>query len=198
MDLPLTWKISRIAGIASVIFYISFLSASWSLAERPYSPLGNWLSDFGNSDLNPKGAVFYNTGMMLSGLSLFFFVPGFYKWRAKRPGRRMNVILILASGFMFSFSAIMAGFYSEDYGWLHSFWSAALFTALGFFLFLSGFLFTHSQKTRPLAYFGFAAGIIDIALGLVFRAPVLEWITVALAFGYVTLISWQMSRIDLG
>ena len=196
MDLPFAWRISRIAGIAAIILYLSFLSIAWCLAPVPYSPLENWLSDFGNSGLNPKGAIFFNTGMVISGLCFFFFVPGFSRWLTKKPGRRMNVILILAAGFMLALSIAMAGFYSEDYGWIHSFWSAVLFTALGFFLFLSGYLFARSSA-RPLAYYGFAAGITDIALGLVFRAPVLEWITIFAAFGYVGLVSWQMPRIDL-
>lgn len=195
MKLASTWQVGRIAGIVVILIFGVSVFTSWAFYPKPYSPFTNWLSDLGNSNYNPKGAIFFNVGLILTGIAFFPFCLGLYKWYTNEKKRKINFILVQVSGFLLAFSIVMVGVFSEDYMTRHSLWSSILFISLGFFLFLlTGFLFTHPSNIKLIAYYGFAVGAIDIVFGLVYNTYLLEWVTVFSSIGYIALIVYNMFK----
>ena len=53
----LNWPLAFIVGVAILVIYALFTVVSVSYFPGELTSLGNWLSDLGNSRLNPSGAV---------------------------------------------------------------------------------------------------------------------------------------------
>lgn len=195
-------RMSYIAGIASIILYSASVFVSWSLYPGPFSPFTNWISDLGNSGYNPRGAIFFNVGLILSGIALFLFCPGLRKWYTNDKSRRIGFVLVQILGFTLAFSMIMAGIFSEDYIAQHLFWSYCVFVSMGFLLFLSaGFLLTYPPRTpamRLVACYGLGTGVIDFVFGFVLNIHLLEWVNVFASMGYLALVAYIMSRKEPG
>jgi len=147
------WPISCIAGVAVIVLYCAFTFTSWALYPTPYSPVDNWLSDLGNSTYNPSGAILYNLGCILTGIALFPFFGGLYKWYTNDKGRRILLMITQAIGLFAAFSLVMIGVFSEDSGELHILWSSIFFLLNLLVLILMGVsLFTHPNYMKPIAY----------------------------------------------
>lgn len=192
---PLKWPISCTAGIAVIILYCAFTFTSWALYPTSYNPVNNWLSDLGNSSYNPSGAIFYNLGCVLTGIALFPFFGGLYKWHTNESWRKISLIVTQLMGILAAFSLIMIGVFSEDYGSLHTLWSSVFFIFnLVVLILVSVSLFTHPSYIKPIAYYGVLVAIINLLFVLVYDAPILEWFTVFTALGYVGLLVYNMFK----
>ena len=192
----LKWPISCIAGVMVIIFYCAFTFTSWALYPTSYSPVENWLSDLGNSSRNPNGAIFFNVGCVLSGISLFPFFAGLYKWYTDEKWRKISLIITQTLGSLAAFSLMMIGVFSEDCGEMHRLWSAVFFVLILIILILSGVsLFTHPDYIRRIAYYGFAVAIINFIF-VSYNIPLLEWFTVFTALGYVGSLAYNMFKIE--
>jgi hypothetical membrane protein len=95
MKLP----ISSMAGIAVIILYCVFTFSSWALFSTTYSPVTNWLSDLGNSSpmYNPRGAILFDLGCILTGIALFPFFIGLYEWCNEEKWRRISLTISQAT-----------------------------------------------------------------------------------------------------
>jgi hypothetical membrane protein len=116
-----------VAGVLVILFYCAFTLTSVLLFPRPVSPLNDWLSDLGNSSYNPRGAIFYNVGCVLTGLALLPFFVGFYYWYTDEKWRKSLIVVTQAVGFIAAFALIMIGVFSEDAGAIHHLWSLMFF-----------------------------------------------------------------------
>jgi hypothetical membrane protein len=189
------WPISSFAGIAVIVLYCVFTFSSWALYPTAYSPVTNWLSDLGNSTYNPNGAILYNAGCILTGIALFLFFIGLYKWYADEKRFRTPLLVAQAVGCMTAFSLIMIGVFSEDSGWPHHLWSQVFFILnLAILIQIGSILFTHPRYIRAIAYYGYVVAAINLMLLLLPNMPLLEWFTVFTALGYVSLLSYNMAR----
>lgn len=189
------WPISCMAGVAVIVLYCAFTFTSWALYPTPYSPVDNWLSDLGNSTYNPSGAILYNLGCILTGIALFPFFSGLYKWYTNEKGRKILLMITQATGLLAALSLIMIGVFSEDSGELHSLWSSIFFALNLLVLILMGVaLFTHPNYMKPIAYYGFIVAAINLLFVLVYRIPLFEWFTVFTALGYVGLLVYNMLK----
>jgi len=189
------WPISCMAGVAVIVLYCAFTFTSWALYPTPYSPVDNWLSDLGNSTYNPSGAILYNLGCILTGIALFPFFSGLYKWYTNEKGRKILLMIIQATGLLAALSLIMIGVFSEDSGELHSLWSSIFFALNLLVLILMGVaLFTHPNYMKPIAYYGFIVAAINLLFVLIYRIPLFEWFTVFTALGYVGLLVYNMLK----
>jgi hypothetical membrane protein len=185
---------SSLAGVAVIVLYCVFTFASWALYPTAYSPVTNWLSDLGNSTSNPRGAILYNLGCILTGIALFPFFIGLHEWYKDKNRFRLGFMVWQAEGCVAAFSLIMIGVFSEDSGWLHRLWSTVFFILiLGVFIGLGSLLFTHPRYIRTIAYYGFIVAAIDVMF-IFFDAPSLEWFTVFSALGYVGLMAYNMLK----
>jgi len=191
----LKWPISCMSGIAVIVLYCTFTFTSLALYPTPYSPVTNWLSDLGNSSFNPAGAVFYNTGCILTGIALFPFFAGLYKWYTHEKWRKISLIATQTVGFFAAFSLIMIGVFSEDYMGQHVFWSSVFFILNLVVLILAGVsLFTHPNYIRSIAYYGFVVAAINLLFVIVYTTPLFEWFTVFTALVYVGLLVYNMFK----
>ena len=187
------WQISSISGVFVIILYCIFTFSSWALYPTMYSPVTNWLSDLGNSSYNPHGAILYNLGCILTGIALFPFFMGLYKWYSEERRFRTRLLAVQIIGCLAAFSLIMIGVFSENAGWLHNMWSDVFFVLNLIVLVLIGaFLFPHPQYIKAISYYAFVVAAINLAFLVLPSTPLLEWFTVFTALGYVGLISYNM------
>ena len=175
-----------------ILFYCAFTLTSIAFFPRLVSPLNDWLSDLGNSTYNPRGAIFYNAGCILTGLALFPFFAGFYYWYTDERWRKSLIVVTQAVGFIAAFSLMMIGVFSEDAGAIHHLWSLVFFVFNLFVLILANVsLITHRKFIRPVGYYGLVVAMINLLfVGLTYTS-LLEWFTVFTALGYVALLSYN-------
>ena len=189
------WPISSLSGVAVIVLYCVFTFSSWALFPTAYSPVTSWLSDLGNSTYNPKGAIIYNLGCIFTGIALFPFFIGMYKWYITEKWRKTALLLTQAIGCAAAFALIMIGVFSEDAGSLHSLWSDIFFLLNLIVLVLMGAsLFTHPRHIKAIAGYGFVVAVINLTFLFVSNTPLLEWFTVFTALGYVGLLSYNTAK----
>jgi len=178
-----------------IVFYCAFTFTSLALFPRPFSPLANWLSDLGNSSYSPAGAIFYNVGCILTGLALFPFFAGFYKWYTDEKWRKSLMVITQAFGSIAAFALIMIGVYSEDYGEVHHLWSQVFFIFnLMVLVLANASLMTHRRFIRAVGYYGLAVAVVNLLFVALSNTPILEWFTVFTALGYVALLAYNSYR----
>ena len=182
-----TYPINLILGASVVILYVTFAGASFSRFPSSYSPFDNWLSDLGNPDLNITGAIFYNTGIILAGISLLFFFLYLTKLRlANNRLQRIMTVLTVGFGSIGSLAMIMTAVYPIDQPAQHSFWSMILYFSLGTaFAFSVAALRYHTTFPRWLLLFGGIAAFINMVAQIFFTdICISEWIVVPLLLSY--------------
>jgi hypothetical membrane protein len=152
----------------------------------------------GNSSFNPAGAIFYNMGCILTGIALFPFFGGFYKWYTNDKRRKVSLVFTQIIGFLAAFSLVMIGVFSEDYAALHTFWSSIFFLLnLIVLVLLGASLFTHPNYMKPIAYYGFLVAAINLLFLFVYNTPLFEWFTVFTALGYVGLLVYNTLKKEI-
>jgi hypothetical membrane protein len=187
------WPISCIAGVAAIVLFCLFTFTSWALYPSYYSPADNWLSDLGNSTYNPSGAMAFNVGCVLTGVALFPFFIGLYKWHTDQAWKKILLIVTQLIGIIAAFSLIMIGVFSEDFGELHRLWSAVFFLLnIVVLLLLGAALSTNPRFDKRIAYYGLVVVAINLVFVLVYVVPILEWFTVFASLGYVGLLVYNM------
>ena len=193
------WLISVIPGILVIGFFYTFTFISLAFYPSPFSPVNNWLSELGNSSHNPNGAFLYNLGCVLTGSALFPFYISMYKFYRKEIYHKILVISIQILGFCSAFALIMLGVYSQDFSSSHMIWAGAFFWLNLWVLISANFaLIFHKHFMKPIAIYGWsAAGInflfVILTISMV-NTPLLEWISVSTALGYVALIIFNIYK----
>ncbi len=194
---PLGRCVSTVTGVFGVVCYLVFALVAFGKYAGPYGPTKNWLSDLGSTMLNPAGAAYYNTGIILTGLSVLLFFLGFSQLRI--PGNRKQYSMLLVMqlfGVLGSFSLIMSAIYPIDALSSHRFWSISLYVMLGTaFAFSVSALRYHRTWPRWLLVIGVLVALVDILSGVFGTSCVMEWITVALFLFYVSASSIVVRRI---
>ena len=171
--------------------YIAFAFLAFVRYPTSYSPTLNWLSDLGSLDLNPKGAHFYNTGMIITGIFLIPFFLGLSTMKLE-DNKVQNMMLFITQlfGLLGSLSMIMTALYPINYVTPHSFWSAGLYITIG-----TSFAFSvaasryYPEWPKWLLLFGAITALSDMLISVFFNTiHVLEWITVSLFLVYCILL----------
>jgi hypothetical membrane protein len=188
--------ISSIAGILAVVCYLVFTIIAYSQYPFPYSPTSNWLSDLGNPNLNPQGAIFYNIGIISTACLLVLFFLGLSVWKIE--DKRVQIIMLrLAQGFgiLGAFCMLMSAIFPINLFKIHSFWSTSLYIFLSTsFIFSAAMLRYHQRVHKWLLILGVSTAMMVILTSIFPNAYVLEWITLFLFLGYVVLLSIETIR----
>jgi hypothetical membrane protein len=190
-------SISFYGGILAVLCYVVFALLAFSRYPLPYSPTTNWLSDLGNPNLNPQGAIFYNIGIISTSLFLIVFFLGLYVWKIEDNKVQLIMLrLTQAFGILGAFCMMMSGIYPINLYKIHSFWSTSLFILLSSgFVFSAAMLRYHQGFPRWLLILGVSTAMMVILTSLFPTVYVLEWITILLFLGYVTLLGIETKRV---
>ncbi len=186
-------------GIIAACIYLAFTLVAILYYPQPYSPLTNWLSDFGNPTQNPSGALYYNTGGILTSAVLIVFFAGMNKWNI--GDKKMKVFLTLSqiSGIVFAFSFIMSAVFPLGVNdAVHSSFSIMLFIFIGCFeIFSASAIRRNPSRIRWVPYFGFIAAMINFAFGISFNFANLfigEWIMIGLFIAYIITLTITQNR----
>ncbi len=201
LSLGQTWnRITRYAGVAAIPVYAAFTLVS-ALHNLSIGPLTGWISDYGNPQLNPGGAVCYNTGCIAVAALLALFYIGLSQWYLGRHVEKKYVIcyicaqvtgiagtvcLVMASAIPLGVNdAVHAMFSTLNMIGMDCFLS---FTAVAFFL--------HPDMPRSLAIAGYAAAIFNIISQNAFTDFFLgEWIFFVLFMAYIAIVTALYSRL---
>jgi hypothetical protein len=161
--------------------------------------MNNTLSQLGNSNLNPTGAIFYTSAMILGGLSLLAFYTGVYTRHIKKK-KEKKLTFALIFGCINALSIVFSGVFSESIHYeLHIIFSVLIFITFLPILFLIGsFLLSSSIYPRIVSYYGYGVAVlILLLLGSISLSgfggsvvPLLESISVFSFIGWVGLISY--------
>jgi hypothetical protein len=183
-----------LAGFSASVLFCIFTIKAIQHYPGNFSAARHYLSVLGNSNRNPDGALFYNRGVMLTGLSLVIFYVGFVAWNASRE-RWKILVGILIYGFMNGFSIIMSAVYPEvpDYP-AHFIWSLLIFIAfIPLLILISLYLRRYSGLNKIISYSGFVLAVYNTAFviyGLTegtTSGALLEWISVFSYIGWIML-----------
>lgn len=184
------WSAISAALIGSISYCVFTVLAAQHFPGN-FSASLHYLSVLGNTDKNPGGAMYYNLGVKMSGLSILLFYGGFTLVHFCK--KRIKVLAgILIFGCVNGFSILMSGVYPEvPHYQKHFIWSLLIFiTLVPVFIFVSLLLRQHSRLDKIIGYSGFALAGYNIIFVLYVIAEgttsgsILEWIAV---FSY---ISW--------
>lgn len=186
------WPLTSLSGALVILFYCGFTLTSWALYPDPFGPLTHYLSRLGNFNYSPFGAYFYNLGCILTGLALFPFFIGLYKWHTDSLYQKVPLIAGQVIGILSAIALIMIGVFSEDQGSPHMTASSTFFL-LNFFVLIvvNAALVLHPRFIKLIALYAFAIDILSLSFELTIGGPITEWFTVFGALFYVALISFN-------
>jgi len=190
------YPVTTIAGIASIVVCVSLAGAAYVVYPWAFSPMTNWISDLGNTWLNPRGSVLFRADMVVVGVGLAAFFLGL---RALTHGQRLltKVLIVLAqlSGLVASVALAMTGVFSENQESAHALWATVLFVALAATVMLLGWgVLSHPGVPTWISCFALAACAADI-VSLVARSHWLEWVAVPLLLVFVAQVSYGTLKV---
>lgn len=191
-------SLSFVTSMFIVVCYLAFALLAFSRYPWPYSPLGNWLSDLGNANMNPSGALFYNIGIVASGGMLLPFFLGLSQWKTGSK-RIQNLMLLITQGFgmLGALAMVMSGLFPINFFALHSFFSTCLYILLGTaFAFSVAALRYHPACPRELLMVGISTAVVAMLYGLFHTVTALEWAAITLFLCYVGLLGIQTNRLS--
>jgi len=192
------YSLSFVTGMFAIVCYLTFALLAFSRYPLPYSPMSNWLSDLGNVGLNPGGALFYNIGIVATGVVLLPFFLGLSQWKTgSNRGQNLMLFITQGLGILGSLAMVMSGLYPINLFALHSFFSTCLYILLG-----TGFAFSvaalryHPACPRWLLILGILTALVAMLYGIFHTAFVLEWITIFLFLCYVGILGAETNRLS--
>jgi len=189
--------ISSISALLAIAFFCVLVMVAALLYPGPYSPLGNFISDLGNSVHNPAGAKVFDVACVISGACTILFFAGLNRWRLDDQWK-LTVTRLLGG---FSGAALMLiGVFSEDYGKLHSIIASIFFISLIIAIISTDLVLRgHRSFMRPIGYYGAAVGIFSVIYigSYLMGMPIIivEWVTVLGALGWMGLMAYNMLRL---
>ncbi|MHB8071359.1 MAG: hypothetical protein ACYDHF_05350 [Candidatus Cryosericum sp.] len=188
--------VTSVSGIVVLVLYIGLtVVARWFYASS-FGPGANWLSDLGNRNLNPDGAIYYRLAAMLGGIVLALFFIGLMDWyRGGRSKPRIFMTIAQVFGVLTSFAFAMTGYFSEDNLAPHSFWSIANYILFGTAAFFVGFALLYYKKVpKSFSVYCFLLAIVDIVSGVFGKTYWLEWLVVLMLLLFVASVSYLTFR----
>jgi hypothetical protein len=192
------YPLASVAGILSILVCVALAVAAYVVYPWAFSPMTNWISDLGNTWLNPRGAFLFRLDMVVVGFGLAVF---FFGLRTLTHGQRLRtrllILLAQASGLVASFALVMTGVYSENQESAHALWSTVLFVALAVAVMLIGWgVLYHPVVSVSVSYVALASCAVDV-VSIIARSHLLEWVAVPLLLVFLAQVSvgtWKAAR----
>jgi hypothetical protein len=191
--LPLTF----VGGIVAVVAYLGCTPVSYLRFPGPFGPLDNWLSDLGNAELNPSGALVYNVGVTLTGVALLAFFGGLQRWsRQAEPRTRRRIQAVQVIGYVAAITTVGTALIRENVNMdVHGIVSMTNIEFLAAAAALSGlFLYHQPGFWRVIAVVAAAGELAALVFGFVLHTFWMEWLAVGLVLLYVWLMALNDRR----
>ena len=196
------YPVTTIAGVASIAVCVSLAGAAYVFYPWAFSPLSNWISDLGDTLLNPRGSMLFRADMVVVGVGLAAFFLGL---RALTHGQSLltRILIVLAQfcGLVASVALAMTGVFSENQETAHALWATVLFIALAATVMLLGWgVLSHPGVPTWISCFALAAFAADI-VSVVAKSHWLEWVAVSLLLVFVAQVSYgtlKVTRVRAG
>jgi len=190
------YPVTTIAGVASIAVCVSLAGAAYVFYPWAFSPMTNWISDLGNTWLNPRGSMLFRADMVVVGIGLSIFFLGL---RALTHGQSLLTRILIAmaqlSGLVASLALAMTGVFSENQQSAHALWATVLFVALAVTVMMLGWgVLSHPGVPTWIGYFALAAFAVDI-VSIVARSFWLEWVAVPLLLVIVAQVSYGTLKV---
>lgn len=187
--------LATIAGLAAIIIGVGLGLVAYAFYPWAFSPAANWLSDLGDSFLNPQGSIFFRADMVIIGVALAAFFLGLSAWH---HGQRLRFRALLGlgqfSGLVAAAAVFMTGIDPENDYAAHALWVTVLFIALASAVWFIGWApLWHPPLPQRLPYIAVVVCAADLA-ALIMRRHWLEWLAVGLLIcfvGAVALGAWM-------
>jgi hypothetical membrane protein len=189
--------LTTVAGLTAIIVCVALAVAAYVSYPRAFSPATNWISDLGNTLLNPRGSILFRADMVAVAVVLGAFFVGLRIWhRGQRLLFRAFLLLGQFSGLVAALALMMTGFYSENDHAVHALWVTVLFIALASAVWFIGWApVWHPRLPQKIPYVALAAGVVDL-VSVIERRHWLEWLAVGLLLcfvGAVALGTWTLT-----
>jgi hypothetical protein len=190
------YPLSFISGIVAPVSYLIFTCLSYIRYPLHYSPFTNWLSDLGNPELNLRGFLFYNAGILVTAVTLVGFFSGLSVW--KLQGLKVQAIMLRLAqvfGILGSICMLFSGIYPINRFDIHAILSTLLYIFLSMgFVFTAAMLRYHPQIPRWMLILGISPAVLVILTSFLQDLYILEWIIVLLFLVYVTFIGVETKK----
>lgn len=177
------------AAIFSAAIYITSTILAYWQYPQPFSLTQNWLSDLGNQIANPRGAPFYNMGVILTSLSLAIWFAGLSQWKMKKNTVSQRLLAISQlTGIIAAFALIMSALHPIDEGEIHTLWSQIHFVMFGIaFAFSVTALRYHQNFSNRILYLGIVASMLPFLMFTLGKGQTywMEWVSVGLFILYI-------------
>ncbi len=189
-----------VAGVSTIVVYLIFSLAAYLLYPSPYGPYNNWLSDLGNYASNPTGAMYYDLGVLLTGISIVIFSFCYLQWRGelkKRIGQAVLTVGII-SGMAAGVSLALTGIFSLP-NTQHGFLGMLFQIKMGDFIIFSTIaLLRHPKFVRAIAFVALASALADLNFSILNNTPIYEWLDIGLFLVYAALMTYNFHRSFIG
>jgi hypothetical membrane protein len=176
---------------------VALALVAYALYPRAFSPAANWISDLGDTLLNPRGSIFFRTDMVSVGVLLAAFFVALRRWHhGQRPIFRALLGFGQFSGLVAAAAVAMTGIYSENDATAHAILVTVLFIATaGAVWFIGWAPVWHPRLPRKVPYVAWLACAADL-VALVAHRHWLEWLAVGLLLCFVAAVAlgtWSMT-----
>jgi hypothetical protein len=187
MNMKLRIPINFCSAVLGAMTYCTFAILAYAQYPLPFSPITNWLSDLGNQIDNPRGAVFYQIGVILSALFLAIWFVGLFQWGLKGKVAHKRLLAVSqTAGIFAALALIMSAIYPINLLQVHSFWSKTHFMMSGIgFGFSVAALRYHLRFKKENMYLGTWTAFMPTLMLIFGEAYWLEWITVSCIIVYM-------------
>lgn len=175
------WKMTFLAGLLTVLAFVNLVWFSMTLFPGTFTPFTHQFFDLGIKLLNPRGAIYYQLALILSGIGLYFFFWGLKVWYEK--SRSVTAIIIVGS--LVGISFVTKGF---------NVFSSGNNLFISFAMYLTGTtLLNHPKIPKWLSIFSVSVGGISVILSF-FNPIWLSWITTLSWLLFVAFFSFQTKK----
>lgn len=193
-----------LSGFAIIVLIYAALAVTAAFFyPKGFNPLTNTLTQLGDPEFNPAGAIFYNIGVFaICGMTVFIVIALLIapkQWLTSRGATRKRLFYLTLT-FMFLFAL----FYvitilvpsSVDYGF-NSLFTLLFLACLELFIACSSIGIRRLKEYVPwIPPFGFAVAILNLLLVLasaLTRFAIFSWITAFLSWSYMAAFIYEFS-----
>jgi hypothetical protein len=194
---------TSIFGLAAVGLYVILTAVAILLFPAPVSPVDIYLSQLGNANYSPDGALFYDLAVILGGLALVLFSITLYRHYADWGPKWLRWIALCA-GVVNGVGVLMSGVFAEHVDMdVHTSWSYLIFFSLIPLLLAYSLVFWKmAGGSKGISLVGFAVCAVDIFFLTTILSggldpglgSLMEWFSVFSYLLWITLVSLDVLK----